>query len=133
MTMRMKSLGVRAALMVALAFSTTGCLAAAAAAGAGAAIGYSERGAKSDVGAPVATVVANSRAVLREMGFTLGSGSEGNNTTVVGTKGDMRVTVDIESEDNGASSEVYVFAREGNLDWDRDLSRDILSRIMARR
>lgn len=131
--MRMKKLGLRAMLMVALAFSTTGCLVAAAAAGAGAAIGYSERGAKSDVAAPVATVVANSRAVLAEQGFTLGSGSEGDNTTVVGTRGAMRVTVDIESKDGGRSSEVFVFAREGNLDWDRDLSRDILSRILARR
>jgi hypothetical protein len=132
--MKIRSLGLRAALMLAVAFSTTGCLAAAAAAGAGAAIGYSERGAKSDVSAPLATVVANARAVLGEMGYTLGAnGVQGNNTTVVGTRGDMRVTVDIEGENNGTTSEVYVFAREGQLDWNRDLSRDILTRIMNRR
>lgn len=123
-------------LVLALAVLPSGCLAAAAAAGAGGAIAYNERGAQSLVNGSVADVAADARAVLTAMGITpdaedAGDGNE-NDVTVSGTRGEMRVRVEIERQ-SATTSEVMVTAREGTLDYDREMARDILSRIMARR
>jgi FAD/FMN-containing dehydrogenase len=122
-------------LLTALMVLPSGCLAAAAAAGAGGAIAYNERGAQSLVNGSVADVAADARAVLTAMGITpdaedAGDGNE-NDVTVSGTRGQMRVRVEIERQ-SATTSEVMVTAREGTLDYDREMARDILSRIMAR-
>ena len=122
-------------LLVALAVVPSGCLAAAAAAGAGGAIAYNERGAQSLVNGSVADVAADARAVLSAMGITpdgedAGDGNE-NDVTVSGTRGEMRIRVEIERQ-SATTSEVMVTAREGTLEYDREMARDILSRIMAR-
>jgi opacity protein-like surface antigen len=126
---------LRMALLLALATLPAGCLAAAVAAGAGGAIAYNERGAQSQVNGSVADVAADARAVLTAMGITPdgedgGDGGE-NDVTVSGTRGEMRVRVEIERQ-SATTSEVMVTAREGTLDYDREMARDILSRIMAR-
>jgi FAD/FMN-containing dehydrogenase len=122
-------------LLMALAVLPSGCLAAAAAAGAGGAIAYNERGAQSLVNGSVADVVADARAVLSAMGITpdgedAGDSNE-NDVTVSGTRGEMRIRVEIERQ-SATTSEVMVTAREGTLEYDREMARDILSRIMAR-
>lgn len=122
-------------MLLALATLPAGCLAAAAAAGAGGAIAYNERGAQSLVNGSVADVAADARAVLTAMGITpdgedAGDGGE-NDVTVSGTRGEMRVRVEIERQ-SATTSEVMVTAREGTLDYDREMARDILGRIMAR-
>jgi FAD/FMN-containing dehydrogenase len=125
----------RCALLLALTFSLGGCLAAAAAAGAGGAIAYNDRGAHSLVNGSVADVVADARAVFSAMGITPDGEDAGdtneNDRTVSGMRGNMRIRVEIERQ-TGTTSEVMVTAREGTLDYDRELARDILSRIMAR-
>jgi FAD/FMN-containing dehydrogenase len=125
----------RLALVLALALSQGGCLAAAAAAGAGGAIAYNDRGAHSLVNGSVADVVADARAVFNDMGITLdtpGANEGENDRTVSGVRGDMRVSVEIERQ-SATTSEVMVTARKGAVDFDRELARDVLSRIMARR
>ncbi|HEX6038407.1 hypothetical protein [Longimicrobium sp.] len=122
-------------LVLALAVLPSGCLAAAAAAGAGGAIAYNERGASSLVNGSVADVVADARAVFAAMGITPDGEDAGdtneNDRTVSGMRGEMRIRVEIERQ-SATTSEVMVTAREGTLDYDRELARDILSRIMAR-
>lgn len=122
-------------LVLALAVLPAGCLAAAAAAGAGGAIAYNERGASSLVNGSVADVAADARAVLSAMGITPDgedAGDRENDVTVSGTRGELRVRVEIERQSD-TTTEVMVTAREGTLDYDREMARDILSRIMARR
>lgn len=113
-----------------------GCLAAAAGAGAAGAIAYNERGAQSMLTGKVSDVAADARAVLTEMDVTLDShdpaAANENSAVVSGMRGEMRVRVEIERE-SSTTSDVMVTAREGALDYDRDVSRDILSRISARR
>lgn len=124
----------RAALLAVLAMPAAGCVAAAAAAGAAGAIAYTDRGAKGVVNATVPKAIDDTRAVFRDLGITIESdpgASAENDVTVVGRRGEMRITVEIERE-SASTSEVEVFAREGTLDWDRSLSRDILARINAR-
>jgi hypothetical protein len=122
-------------MVLALAVLPSGCLAAAAAAGAGGAIAYNDRGASSLVNGSVAQVAADARAVLSAMGITPDgedAGDRENDVTVSGTRGEMRVRVEIERQ-SATTSEVMVTAREGTLDYDREMARDILGRIMARR
>lgn len=113
-----------------------GCLAAAAGAGAAGAIAYDNRGAQSMVKGKVSDVAADARIVLTEMEIALdgddGTNGDENGQTVTGTRGEMRFRVSIERE-SSTTSEVRVTAREGTLDYDREVSRDVLSRIMARR
>jgi hypothetical protein len=123
-------------LVLALALSQGGCLAAAAAAGAGGAIAYNDRGAHSLVNGSVAAIAADARAVFAEMGITPNGEDAGDNNendrTVAGMRGDMRVSVEIERQSE-STSEVMVTAREGAVEFDREMARDILSRIMRRR
>jgi FAD/FMN-containing dehydrogenase len=130
----MKTL-LKMGMVLALCTLPAGCLAAAAAAGAGGAIAYNERGASSLVNGSVADVAADARAVLTAMGVTPDGEDAGdrgeNDVTVSGTRGEMRVRVEIERQ-SATTSEVMVTAREGTLDYDREMARDILSRIMAR-
>lgn len=128
---------IRMALVLALVvLPAGGCLAAAAGAGAAGAIAYNNRGAQSMVKGKVSDVAADARAVLTEMDITLdgddGSNGDENGQTVTGTRGEMRFRVTIERE-SSTTSEVMVTAREGTLDYDREVSRDVLSRIMGRR
>ena len=123
---------LRMVLVLALATLPAGCLAAAAAAGAGGAIAYNERGASSLVNRPAENVAAAARAVLVDMGIAPDVDEvDGDDRVVSGSRGDLRVRVEIERE-SGNRSEVMVTAREGTLDYDREMARDILSRIIAR-
>lgn len=123
---------LRIVLVLALATLPAGCLAAAAAVGAGGAIAYNERGARSLVNRPVANVAADARAVLADMGITPEGSGDSDNRVESGSRGDLRVRVEIERESDNRS-EVMVTAREGTLNFDRAMARDILSRIIARR
>jgi hypothetical protein len=128
---------IRMTLALALvALPAGGCLAVAAGAGAAGAIAYSERGAESRVSGNVSAIEADARAVLAGMGIAMDShdpqGGNENQSIVSGMQGETRIRVEIERE-SSTTSEVMVTAREGTLDYDREMSRDILSRIMDRR
>lgn len=103
--------------------------------GAGAAVAYSERGAKSLVNAPVSEVVQDTRAVFARMGIEMtdrgGGNATENDVTVTGRQGDKEISVEIERQTDD-TSEVEVVAREGLVNFDREMARDILGRIVAR-
>lgn len=112
----------------------TGCLVAAAGAGAGAAIHLSDRGAESVVTGSVDQAYSATQRVFRDMGITEGKSSseqEGDVATrqLEGSTTDRDITVTIKSEGTGAHVEVV--ARKSAVTWDKDLAREILEKIVA--
>jgi hypothetical protein len=126
----------RVRLVLALAVSpvlATGCLVAAAA-GAGAAIHLSDRGAESLVTASVDQAYAAAQRVFKDMNITEGKSSSERDGDVEtrqleGSTTDRDITVTIKSEGEGAHVEVV--ARTSAVTWDKDLARQILERIVA--
>lgn len=113
---------------------TTGCLVAAAGAGAGAAIHLSDRGAESVVTASVDRTYAVTRQVFQEMSITEGKSSSKTDGDVEtreleGSTADRDITVTIKSEGTGAH--VDVVARKSAVTWDKDLAKQILEKIVA--
>jgi hypothetical protein len=124
---------LRAAVVVGIVGSSTGCLAAAAAAGAGGAVAYSNRGAEGNVAGTVDAAFARAVSVFQSMGITeTGRSSEHNGAErkLTGTKGDVDVDVVIERE-NAGTSKVRVYAKRNKVDYQQTMSDDILARIVA--
>lgn len=112
----------------------SGCLVAAAGAGAGAAIHLSDRGAESVVTASVARTYEASREAFRALGITEGKSRTEQDGAVEtrelqGSTADRDVTVTVKSEGSGAH--VTVVARKSAVTWDKDLARSILEKIVA--
>lgn len=133
-----RCLGVgRWVVLAALVLVGPSCLAAAAVgagAGAAGAVAWTSRGATSRVQGSVEEVFNRSAAVFREMGITqTGQTTEDNGAErkLIGTKGELEVTVQIE-RDEAATSKVEVYARKSPVEWDRNLARDVLTRIVSR-
>lgn len=121
-------------LLLALVSVAPSCLAAAAAAGAGGAVAWTNRGASSRVQGSVDDVFNRSVAVFRDMGISqTGQTTEDNGTErkLMGTKGDQEITVEIE-RDQASTSKVEVYARKSPVEWDKALARDVLTRIINR-
>jgi hypothetical protein len=119
--------------LAALPALATGCLVAAAA-GAGAAIHLSDRGAESLVTASVDQAYAATQQVFQDMNITEGKSSseeDGGIKTreLEGSTADRDITVTIKTEDTGAHVEVV--ARTSAVTWDKDLARQILEKIVA--
>ena len=130
--------GVGVGIVVAvLAGGTSGCIAAAAvAAGAGAAgaIAWTQRGASSLVPGSVGEVFERSSGVFEQMGITRtgdATRESGAERTLTGRRGDLDVTVEIRRE-SATSTRVEVYARSNEVQYDRELARDVLSRIIGR-
>jgi hypothetical protein len=130
MTMRTK----RWLLVLALAAPLSGCLLAAAGAGAGAAVYLTSRGASSVVQAGIDDVFARAEAVFEEMGVgetgrsTEDSGAE---RRLLGRQGELEITVEMQRE-TMSSTKVDVYVRRSAVEWDRDYARSLLDRIIAR-
>ncbi len=112
----------------------TGCLVAAAGAGAGAAIHLSDRGAESVVTGSVDQAYAATQQAFRDMGITEGKSSSERDGDVEtrelqGSTTDRDITVTIKSEGTGAHVEVV--ARKSAVTWDKDLARQVLEKIVA--
>ncbi len=127
---------LRWVLLLAVATAVPACLAAAAGAGAGAvgAIAWTNRGASSTVSGTVDQVYQRTQAVFRDMGITQtgqSSSDRGEERTLKGTRGDRTITVEIERE-TGSTSEVEVYVHKSAVEWDKDMARDILTRIVRR-
>jgi hypothetical protein len=119
--------------LAALPVLATGCLVAAAA-GAGAAIHLSDRGAESLVKASVDQAYAATQQVFRDMNITEGKSSSEEDAGVEtreleGSTTDRDITVTIKSEGDGAHVEVV--ARTSAVTWDKDLAREILEKIVG--
>lgn len=114
----------------------SGCLLAAAGAGAGGAIYVTERGAEAQLAAPVPQAFEASRQVFQELSIT-----ETRTTTEQSTGGgEKRVLqgktadrdVDVSIQTAGTGSRVEVVAKKSAVTWDKDFAKDVLNKIVAK-
>jgi hypothetical protein len=134
--MASKSMGpIKWLLALGLVLPVTGCLAAgAAAAGAGAGIYLTSRGAESIVESSVDQVATRARAVMAEEGIVPDESSMekgGDKREYKGKKGDLDVTIDIERKD-AKTTRVEVSARKNLAEWDKEYAQQILSKIVEK-
>ena len=121
------------ALLLALSLATSGCVAAAAAAGAGAGIYLTNQGAESLVDAPIATVAERARIVMQQMNIapagtqTNGDGSE---RELKGKTGDTDITIELEAQ-GPSTTRLEVTAKDNLVNYDKEMARDIVERIVA--
>jgi len=120
-----------AALVVAL--PATGCLAAAAA-GAGAGIYLTSRGAESLIDSPIDQVASRARTVMNEEGIVPDASSTengGENRELKGKKGDLDVTIQMEQKSD-KTTRVEVTARKNLAEWDKEYAQQVLQRIVEK-
>jgi hypothetical protein len=118
---------------VVVSLSLGGCFLVAAGAGAGAAVAYTNRGAKSTVDGSVDQTF--DRAVAAFQGLNIKE--TGRNTQDNGVKrqlvGDttdgLTVTVDMERK-TSTTTDVEVVAKKNTVDYDKDFANTVLSRII---
>jgi hypothetical protein len=130
--MRISLKGLRVATMAfALAGATGGCLAAAVGAGAAAGIYLTDQGAQGIVQGSLATVDANTQAVLSQMGITVEERTaRENGFHYRGTSGDLSINVELVGQ--GATTEVRASAQRSPVEWDRSYARTIVQAIATR-
>jgi hypothetical protein len=111
----------------------TGCLAAAAA-GAGAGIYLTSRGAESLVEGPIDQIATRARAVMNEEGIVPDASSTengGGNRELKGKKGDLDVTIQMEQKTD-KTTRVEVSARKNLAEWDKEYAQQVLQRIVEK-
>jgi hypothetical protein len=120
------------AALAAVTLLAAGCMAAAAGAGAAAAIHMTGNSAESQIASPVASVDVQTRAVLTEMGVQVTSRAETTQGFEYhGTSGDREVHLELRSLDGGMT-QVTASVQRSPVEWDNDMARDIVRRIVAR-
>jgi hypothetical protein len=118
---------------LAVALPATGCLAAAAA-GAGAGIYLTSRGAESLIDGPIDQVATRARTVMNEEGIVPDASSTengGQNREFKGKKGDLDVTIQMEQKSD-KTTRVEVTARKNLAEWDKDYAQQVLQRIVEK-
>ena len=118
---------------LAVVLPMTGCLAAAAA-GAGAGIYLTSRGAESLVEGPIDQVGTRARAVMNEEGIVPDASSTeqgGEKRELKGKKGDLDVTIEMEQKSD-KTTRVEVSARKNLAEWDKDYAQKVLQRIVEK-
>ena len=118
---------------LALILPMTGCLAAAAA-GAGAGIYLTSRGAESLVEGSVDQIATRARAVMNEEGIVPDASSTengGNKRVVKGKKGDLDVSIEMEQKSD-KTTRVEVSARKNLAEWDKEYAQQLLQRIVEK-
>jgi hypothetical protein len=121
-------------LLLGLALPVAGCAAAAAGAAAGAAGGVylTSRGAQSLVDGSIDQVAERSQAVMKELEIVPGtstSSDAGQKREFKGTKGDLDVTITLESR-SSSTTHVEASARKNFAEWDKSFAQDVVSRIV---
>ncbi len=112
---------------------TTGCILAAAGAGAGGAVYVTDRGVESVVTAPVARTADAAKQAFTSLSITetrlvteQESGSE--KRTLIGSTSDREVSVSMKAEGTGTKVEVVV--KKSAVTWDKDFAKEILRKIV---
>ena len=111
-----------------------GCFLVAAGAGAGAAVAYTNRGARSVVDGSVDQVFDKSVAAFQQSGITeTGRGVEesGAKRRLAGMKGETEVTVELTRE-SASTTDVEVVAKKSPVDYDKDFAKLVLTRIVQK-
>jgi Protein of unknown function (DUF3568) len=121
-------------LLLGLALPVAGCAAAAVGAAAGAAGGVylTSRGAQSLVDGSIDQVAERSQAVMKELNIVPGtstSSDAGQKREFKGTKGDLDVTITLESR-SSSTTHVEASARKNFAEWDKSFAQDVVSRIV---
>ena len=121
-------------LLLGLALPAAGCAAAAAGAAAGAAGGVylTSRGAESLVDGSIDQVAERSQAVMKELNIVPGtstSSDAGQKREFKGTKGDLDVTITLESR-SSSTTHVEASARKNFAEWDKNFAQDLVTRIV---
>jgi Protein of unknown function (DUF3568) len=112
-----------------------GCMVAAAGAGAGGGIYFTQRGVESVVPATVeraatATTQAFGELKVHQTKSQVEQGEDGEKTVIEGTAGDREVTVSLKAEGKG-TTRVQVVAKRTAVTWDKDFARSVLDKIVA--
>jgi hypothetical protein len=90
------------------------------------------READSDVKGSISDVSARTKSVFQAAGITQTGGSSessGKEQTVEGTKGELKVDVQLQ-EDGVNQTHVTIFAKEGTLKWNKDYAQNLLNKII---
>jgi len=116
-------------------FASTGCFLAAAGAGAGGGIYFTQRGVESVVAAPVERASAATEQTFRQLEIrqtkTAAEQEVGQDKREIGgATTDREITVTLTSAAQG-STRVQVVARKSAVTWDKDFARTILEKIVA--
>ena len=125
------------ALRLALAASplvASGCFLVAAGAGAAGAIAYTNRGATSDVSGTVDQVFDRTVAAFQQAGISETGRSTENNgeeRKLIGTKGEYEVTAEL-NRSSEKTTKVEVTAKKSAVEYDKELAKDVLNRILAK-
>ena len=128
----------RIALSLILVLSTLaagGCFLVAAGAGAAGAIAYTNRGATSVVAGSVDQVFDRAGASFQQAGITeTGRTTEdsGRQRKLIGTKGEYEVTAEL-NRSTDSTTKVEVTARKSAVEYDKEMAKDILNRILTTR
>lgn len=120
-------------LTVMVAGAVPGCIAAAAAAGAGGAVYVTSRGAESVVEGQPDGLAPRIRSALEQHEVTITDTSMedgGDKQTWEGTAGELTVNVTAERE-SPTTTKVEVTARKNVADWDKELAQRILRDIVG--
>jgi hypothetical protein len=121
------------AALLALSVAASGCVAAAAAAGAGAGIYLTNQGAESLVDAPIATVAERARIVMQQMNIAPAGtqmNGDGSERELKGKTGDTDITIELEAQ-SASTTRLEVTARDNLVNYDKEMARDIVERIVA--
>jgi len=125
---------IKGAIIIATVLPAAGCAAAAVAAGAGAGVYLTSRGAESLVNGPIDDVAARTKSVLNEMNIVQdaqSSENQGAKREFKGKKGDLDVTVQLESKD-AKTTRVEASARKNLAEWDKDFAQTLIRRIVEK-
>ena len=120
-------------ILAALPLAAGGCFLVAAGAGAAGAIAYTNRGATSVVSGSVDQVFERAVAAFQQAGVTeTGRSTEdsGRQRTLVGTKAEYEVTAEVKRSTDSTAN-VEITARKSTVEYDREMAKDILNRILA--
>jgi hypothetical protein len=121
-------------LVAASSLTAGGCFLVAAGAGAAGAIAYTNRGATSVVAGTVDQVFDRAGAAFQQAGITETGRSTADNglqRKLVGTKGEYEVTAELNRETD-STTKVEITARKSAVEYDREMAKDILNRILAK-
>ena len=126
----------RLALSLVLAASTlaaSGCFLVAAGAGAAGAIAYTNRGATSVVAGSVNQVFDRAAAAFQQAGISeTGRSTENNGSErkLIGTKGEYEVTAEL-NRSTDSTTKVEITARKNAVEYDKEMAKDVLTRILT--
>ena len=120
-------------LLAACPIVVSGCFLVAAGAGAAGAIAYTNRGATSIGAGSVDQVFARTGAAFQQAGITeTGRSTEdsGRQRKLVGTKGEYEVTAEL-NRSTDSTTKVEITAKKNVVEYDKEMAKDILNRILS--